>query len=139
MFLALSHPATPALGTARGTLEMQDGSTTDKPRDLEGGAGGVPNSTDSSEPGPHSVDLVENLEVTVQPWTGKVGTPNHRRHGKRPARAEESPSEKLGKKNCLESAMAQLEQPCVQKPQEAWRRRGRGCCKGQASLAVRTG
>ena len=68
--------------------------------------------------GPIVWDLVESLKVTVQTWTGKVGTPNHRKPRKRSAWAEESPSEKLGKKNCLESGMRQLEPPCVQKRME---------------------
>ena len=70
VFLALPHPATPALGTGRGSLEMQDGSAT------EGSAGWNPDST-------HTVlslhpvvrDLVGGLKGTVQPWTGKDRTP----------------------------------------------------------------
>lgn len=84
-----------------------------------------------------------DLKITVQPWTGKNRTSNNRSHGKRPALAEESPSEKLGKKKNASKAPG-LSGPVSEskwksRSQEAWGRRGQDHCKGQASLAVRTG
>lgn len=60
---------------------------------------------------------------------------SNRKHGEEVYVGRESPSEGLGEKKDLEKILAQLELPCVRmrvesRCQQAWGRRGRGCCKG---------